>query len=358
MREIHLAHSPFKVAKDNIDFTQYKDEIEVFIERYILPLKQLFPWINEESFKNYFWKLTEEVDKIHPNRWEVNLSYLLGRILVLKALLNQNRIIQQLYDLNVQLFDYLVKRFTPHILNISSDFLGKIYGGVPVMESPPAKSLLKRMTKVYGSNNLIEVLQNQELDITDKIRAFDENYRLHYSYFLTRCEHIGDQLNILENSNNLKNWGNNLYNIFFLGRNHAKTPPKLVDQTFIELIHVRNALSHIESGGIHEIDNSHVKIIDKDKSGKISFERIIEVEDLWKFYYDLISIDRILDMFALFLQVVVQLKHENDNNVVYFVCSCGNTANIYIPPDQNELYCKNCFRKHEVSKFKKYRIGI
>ena len=225
------------------------------------------------------------------------------------------------------------------------------------MESPPAKSLLKRMIKVYGTNNLIEVFQNQELDVTDKIRAFDENYKLHYSYFLTRCEHIGNQLNKFENPNNLKNWGNNLYNIFFLKKNHAKTPSNLVEQTLIELIHVRNALSHIESGGIHEIDDSHIKIIDKDKLGKISFERIVELEDLWKFYYDLISIDRVLDMFALFLQVWEQVKRENDNNVVYFVCSCGNTTKIYIPPHQKELICRDCFRKHDVSKFKRYRLG-
>ncbi len=324
---------------------------------YILPLKQVFPWINEENFKKIFWKLTEEVEKIHPNRWEVNLSYLLGRILVLKALLNQNRIIQQVYDLNLQFFDYLVERFTPYLLNISSNFLGKIYSGVPIMESPSAKSLLKRMIKVYGSNNLIDVFQNQELDITDKIRAFDENYKLHYGYFLTRCKHIGNQLNKLENPNHLKNWGSNLYNIFFLKKNHVKTPPKLVEQTFIELIHVRNALSHIESGGIHDLNASHVKMIDKDNLGNITFERIVELDDLWKFYYDLISIDRVLDMFALFLQVWVQVKNENDYNVVYFVCSCGNTAKIYIPPNQKELLCNNCFRKQDVSNFKKYRIG-
>lgn len=298
----------------------------------------------------------KEVDIIHPNNWKVNLCYFLGRILSLKALLHQGKITQQLYDLNVKWFDYLINRFKPHIVKISNRFLGKIYSGFPVMELPQAKSLLERMKRVYGTNNLMEVFQNPEVNIIDKIRAFDENFRLHYGYFLTRCQHIGDELNRLENPKRLRNWGNDLYKIFFLNKNHDKTPPILVEETLIELIHVRNAASHIESGGIHNLSDTLIKIIDKNKEGKITFERIVEMEDLWKFYYDLINIDRVLDMFALFLQVCLQLKYENDNNVVIFTCSCGNVSKIYIPPNIEKIVCKECFKIHKVSDLIKSKL--
>jgi len=353
---IHYAHSPFLVAKENIDFMEYKEEVEEFLEKYILPLKDLYPWINIDEFKKFFWKLVKETDKIHPNNWKVNLCYFLGRMLILKALLHQGKIIQQLYELNLKWFDYLLNRFKPFFTKTSNDFLGKIYDGVPVMELPQAKSLLDRMVRVYGTNNLINIFQNPEIDIIDKIRAFDENFRLHYGYFLTRCKHIGDELNRLENANNPRNWGNDLYKIFFLSNNHNKTPSYLVQETLIELIHIRNAASHIESGGLSNINNSLIKIIDRNKNNNITFERIIEVADLWKFYYELINLDRILDMFALFLQACLQLKYENENNVVIFSCSCGNITQIYIPPDMSNFVCTECLRIHKVSELKKFKL--
>ena len=353
---MYYAHNPFKVANENIDFTQYKEEVEAFIEKYIDPLKNLYTWIEVNEVKEYFWKLVQEVDIIHPNNWKVNICYFLGRILTLKALLHIGRINPQVYDLNVKWFDYLVNRFSPYITKISTDFLGKIYEDIPVMESPQAKSLLDRMVTVYGTNNLIEVFQNPEINITEKIRAFDENYRLHYGYFLTRCRHIGDQLDKYENPNNPRHWGSDLRKIFSLERNPIKAPPQVVQDTLIEFIHVRNALSHIESGGVFNIDNKLVKIVDKKPQGTITFERIVEVEDMWKFYYELINFDRVLDMFALFLQACLQIKNENENNVVIFTFSCGNVSKSYIPSEAKEMVCMNCFRIYKVSELKKFKL--
>lgn len=353
---MHFAHSPFKVAKENIDFTEYKEEVESFIEKYINPLKNLYNWIEIDEIKEYFWKLVEEVDVIHPNNWKVNICYFLGRILTLKALLHIGKINQQVYNLNIKWFDYLVNRFSPHITKISDEFLGKIYDNIPVMDLPQAKSLLDRMVKVYGTNNLIEVFQNTEIDITDKIRAFDENFKIHYGFFLTRCRHIGEELNKLENPNNLRNWGSDLRKIFYLERNPSKAPPQIVQDTLIEFIHVRNALSHIESGGFFNINENLIKIVDRNSQGIFTFERIVEVEDLWKFYYELINLDRTLDIFALFIQACLQLKKENENNVVIFDCSCGNVSKTYISPETKNIVCTKCFKIHRVSDLKKFKI--
>lgn len=352
----HFAHNPFKTAQEHVDYREYKDDVENFIERYVRPLKDVFNWIDIEEFKRFFWKIVDSVDEIHPNTWKVNLSYLLGRILALKVLLHRGRIIPQVYNLNVKWFDYLVERFLPYIHSISSDFLGQIYDGIPVMELPQAKSLLDRMVRVYGTNNLIDVLGSSEVDIIEKIRAFDENYRLHYGYFLTRCKHIGDELNRLENPRNLKDWGKDLRKIFFLEKKHQKTPPTLVEETLCELIHVRNAASHIEIGGIHNIDDSTIQILDQNSQGNSTFDRIIEVEDLWKFYYDLINLDRSLDMFALFLQTCLQLRYEQENNVVRFICECGNNSITYISPEAKKIACARCLKVYKVSSLKKYRV--
>jgi len=353
---IPYAHNPFKVSKEFIDYTEYKEEIEEFIEKYISPFKEIFSWIDVNDLQIFFWKMVEEVDVIHPNNWKVNFSYLIGRILSLKALLQQRKIIPQLYQLNLEWFDYLVNRFIPHITNISKDFLSKIYSGIPIMELSQAKSLLKRMVRVYGTSDLYEILQDSNIDNIDKIRAFDEFFRLHYGYFLTRCQHIGEELNRLENPQRLRNWGSDLYKIFFLKKKHAKTPPMLVEETLIELIHVRNAASHIESGGIHEINNTIIKILDITKEGKITFERILVVEELWKYYYELINMDRVLDMFSLFIQVCLQLKYENDNNVIIFICSCGETSEIYVPPNKENIICSKCFKIYKTSDLRKYKL--
>ena len=212
------------------------------------------------------------------------------------------------------------------------------------------------MTRVYGTNNLIDVLTSSDADIIDKVRVFEENYLLHYGYFLTRCKHIGDELNRLENPNHLKIWGKDLRKIFFLGKNHQKTPPPLVEETLIELIHVRNAASHIESGGIHNIDDSKIKISDQNPKGVSTFDRIIEVEDLWKFYYELINLDRSLDILTLFLQVCLQLIYEQENNVVRFICKCGNNSITYISPEALKIGCSQCFKIYKVSSLKKYRL--
>ena len=80
------------------------------------------------------------------------------------------------------------------------------------------------------------------------------------------------------------------------------------------------------------------------------------MEDLWKFYYELINFDRVLDMFALFLQVCLQLKKEIDNNVVIFTCSCGNVSKSYISPKAKKIVCMKCFKIHWVSDLKKFRV--
>lgn len=352
----HLAHNPFKTAQEHVDYREYKDEVENFIERYVHPLKEVFDWIDIEDFKRFFWKIVDSVDEFHPNTWKVNLSYLLGRILVLKVLLHRRRIIPQVYNLNLKWFDYLAERFKPHIHSISNDFLGQIYDGIPVMELPQAKSLLDRMVRVYGTNDLFDILGSSEVDIIEKIRVFEEYYRLHYGYFLTRCKHIGDELNRLENPNNLKNWGKDLRKIFFLEKNHQKTPPTLVEETLCELIHVRNAASHIEIGGIHNIDDSIIHILDQNSQGLSTFNRILEVKDLWKFFYDLINLDRSLDMVTLFLQVCLQLRYEQENNVVRFICECGNNSITYISPEARKIACARCLKVYKVSRLKKYRL--
>ncbi|MHA1251863.1 MAG: hypothetical protein ACTSRP_17875 [Candidatus Helarchaeota archaeon] len=353
---IYYAHNPFKVAKQNINFMEYKDEFESFLENYIRLFKDSYPWININEIKTYFWKLVEEADKEHPNNWKVNLCYFLGKILTLTILLYQGRITQQLYDLNLKWFNYLVNRFKPFISNISSDFLGKIYYGTPVMELPQAKSLLKKMVKIFGTSNLIEIFQNSDIDVIDKILAFEENFRIYYSYFLTRCKHIGDELNRLENGDKLRNWGNDLYKIFFLNNDNDKTPPNIVRETLIKLIHIRNAISHNEGGGISHIDEDIVVIIDKNRNGEITFKRTLKVEDLWKFYYELINLDRVLDLFALFIQVCIQLENEKENYVFIFSCSCGNIAQIYIPYNISEFACEKCFKIYKISELKKFKL--
>ena len=350
---MHFAHNPFIEGKKHVNYQDFKVEIENLVEQYIQIFKDVFAWIDLGEFKRFFWDIVESDDQIHPNNWKVNLSYLVGMIICQKVLLTRGKIISQVYELHIKWFDYLVMRFSPHINNLTNDFLGKIYDGVPVMELPQAKSLIDRMKRVYGTNNLIDVFTNPNVDITDKIRAFDENYKLHYGYFLTRCKHIGDELNRLENQNNPKMWGSDLRKIFYLGKNHQKSPPPLIDDTLDELIHVRNALSHVESGGISSIDNSKIEITDQTPQGMKTFNRIVEVGDLWKFYYELISLDRGLDMISIFLQVGLQLIEEQKNNIVRFMCECGNDSITYISPEWTEIVCKNCLKIHRVSRLRR-----
>ena len=122
--------------------------------------------------------------------------------------------------------------------------------------------------------------------------------------------------------------------------------------TLIELIHIRNAPSHKDTCGIIPIDENNVRIRDRKSDGTLSYDEIIPKEDLWKFFYKLIVLDRGLDVFALYIDLYFKLRKHDETFVIILNCSCGEVFKAYFPPHISHVTCKNCLKMHTRDKLK------
>jgi len=267
----------------------------------------------------------------------------MGRIIFYKILRKTGKILEESYQIGYQWFDYLVKRTIPHEIVISNEFFGKIYSGFPVTNVKEILSLYREAISMHEEDNLKEFLDGPKINSVKKVRKFKENFLNAYQRFLGRCQHYGDELSKFEGNRRPGRWGNRVSDIF-----QSPAPPNLIKDVLNTHRHIKNAISHSDSGGIVlEHNDKNIRITDRDSQGSITFQKDYPISFLWYIYYSLIMIDKGFDIFALFFALSREAREMNDRCTYIFICDCNNlSVEFMLPSNKYIILCKGCGRIH------------
>ena len=280
--------------------------------------------------------------KIHLYQWEFIFIRLIKEILTNIILNKVDQFPDAILQLSTRWFEYLISRTQSYLPLLPENFCTLLHMMAPVSDESAFNAQTKRLNKIYTEQSLMDTYDSSDSDIIDIIDAFEQNYGNHYPLFLSRCKHLGDEWGKHES----KTYGSDLYLIFQLNANNNRTPPNIVKDALIELIHVRNAPSHKDTCGIIPVDENNVRIRDRKHDGSLSYDKTIPKEDLWKFFYKLIVLDRGIDTFALYLDLYFKLRKHDQISVIILTCSCGEVHKVYFPPHVTQVVCKTCLKIH------------
>lgn len=331
----------FNIWWENLDPNEIKDFINEKTSELIHSFKDLFNWIKVAPLLEKLWVV---INKNRPQlyQWEFLFIRLIKEVLS-NIILNK---IGKLNDSNLQLsknwFEYLISRTSPYLNTLPENFCTLLHTMTPVSDEPAYVAQINRLSRIYTEKSLLNVFDSGESDIVDIIDSFEANYINHYALFLSRCNYLGDEWGKHEG----KTYGNKLHLIFQLSNNNSRTPPDIVKDTLIELIHIRNAPSHKDTCGIIPVDDDNIRIRDRTPNGTLSYDKTFPKEELWKFFYKLISLDRGIDVFALYIDLFFHLRKHNEKYVIILNCSCGQPSKVYFPPHISEIICRNCLKIH------------
>ncbi len=331
----------FKIWWDNLDPNKINDFINDHASKLVLSFKDLFDWIEVDPLLQKLWSVINK-KKIHLYPWEFLFIRLIKEVLTHIILNKVGKFPDAILQLSTEWFKYLISRTNTYLQLLPENFCTLLHTMAPVSDVPAYNAQIKKLNKIYSEQSLMDAYDSSESDIIDIINAFELNYGNHYPLFLSRCKHLGDEWGKHEN----KTYGNYLYLIFQLNANNNRTPPDIVKNTLIELIHVRNAPSHKDTCGIIPVDDNNVRIRDRKHDGSLSYDKTIPMEDLWKFFHKLIVLDRGIDVFALYLDLYFHLRKHDQKSVIILTCSCGEVHEVYFPPHITQIVCKNCLKIH------------
>jgi hypothetical protein len=340
--DIYPPINPFVSFKDYIDNEENRRFINDFLEKIADQFFKFFPGISSDLLKKTFWDLLEG-KTLNPFNWYVKASFFIGRIIFYKILRRNGRISEETYQISYQFFDYLVNRTMPHEIMIDKDFFGKIYSGFPVVNLKEMVFLYREAISMHEEDNLKEVLEDPNVDPIKKIRKFKENFLNGYQRFIGRCQHYGDELSKFEGNKRFGRWGNRISDIF-----QSPAPPNLIKDVLNTHRHIKNAISHSDSGGIVLINGDReVRITDKTSQGTITFQKDYPLSLLWYIYYSLIIIDKSFEIFALSFALCREAREMNDQCIFIFICDYNHFNEVFMLPNKQYIVmCKECGRIH------------
>ena len=338
MSDIFPPINPFVSFKDYIDCEENRDSINDFIEKMTKKFVYFFRNISPDLVKKTFWNLMKG-KKLNPFNWYVKASFFMGRIIFYRVLRKTGKMSEENYQIGYQWFDYLVKRTIKHESIISNDFLGKIYSGFPVANTKEMLSLYREAISMHEEDNLKEILDDPNINSVKKVRKFKENFLNAYQRFLGRCQHYGDELSKFEGKKKPGRWGNRINEIF-----QIPVPPNLIRDALNTHRHIKNAISHSDSGGIVlRNGDKEVRITDRNSRGRISFQKDYPLSFLWYIYYSLLIIDKGFDIFALFFSLIREAREMNNRYTCIFICNCNKlSVEFMLPNKQYIIHCKEC----------------
>lgn len=342
-----VMRSLFDIWREYFDPNEIKDFIDENASKLIFSFKKDFFWIEVNNLLNKLWELINR-NNLKCYEWELLFIRLIKEVLTPIIFNKIGRISNEILNLTSIWFDYLISRTAPHLSKFPANFCTQLHTRAPVSDKFAYKAQEKRLERIYKENSLMKAYVSGESDIYKIVETFEQNFGNHYPLFHSRCNHLGDEWGKHEG----KIYGNKLRLIFQLDNNNDRTPPDIIKDTLIELIHIRNAPSHKDTCGIVPINDDEIRIRDRKTDGTITYDKTIHKEDLWKFLYKLITLDRGLETFALYLDLDMKLRKHDQLSVIILDCSCGNRSKVYFPPHISQTVCSNCFKIHTRNKLK------
>ena len=364
MEQMMVPRNPFKNSRNRINFKKHNSIINEKVNNFVGNLKTHFNWINPKEILKLFWNLLDENFKPDPYNLSVKIAFLAGRFVITDLLLEEKKINKQEFEIFHQWYKYLCERIIPCVHRIPDYFFGSLVSGIPILNINPIIALFEKAIKLFSQTpNLKDFLLDEKIDPIEKIMKFEQHYTKLYSAFLNKCELFGFELGKFEGG---KNYRNDLRRIFHLSVRNEKgiiihpggknKPSELIDLILDSLIHIRNAISHPDKGGIRLVRKDFVKIVDCKDTGEITYEKEYNFAGLWQVIYVLTLFEIGFNTMALFIDIFKHAMFLEFRYSVLFICDCNYFDKYLILPKTKFVICKSCKKPHLTNKL--YRIVI
>jgi len=324
--------------RDKLEFHKYESQINSYINKVVHEFTMVYKGIVNFKIREIFWDLVDERIEFDHTHWYHVFASMMGKI-VMYDILFEEKIIEQFHkDIHNHWAGYLADLIIPHEPKLSKDFFGILIRNLPV---PDYEAVLQLYVEgvILFEEDLKEILYNPQITMPKKILKFKTHFSNLFEILLAKCHFIDQEI---------AQYGgiahkNSLHEIFQLNNSNERTPPEKLKQILIDLVHIRNGISHASHGGIVPIENKGIRIRDYKPDGTMSFERFFTVEQLYNYHYMILLLLMEFELVALMLTLHRTIREANIKYKKRLICSkCGHESVVYVYPGRPDVICNKC----------------
>jgi len=331
--------NPFPIIKEITDLRTYEVQINQVIERFFNNFFANYEILSLNRAKNTFWQLSDETKEFYPNNWYDTFAVFIIRLITTQILLDEGRIIQESHNIFKNWFLYLSQRIIPNENHLSDDFLTRLSTDslIPIPDLEAASSLLQENYSLIRSYDYPEIMHDDNISITERLRIFQVFYVGFYEAFKRKCVYIEQQLYQCEGRPYALH---TLRDIFQLNNNNERTPPILPREALKVLIHIRNSVAH---RNMIILANNLIRIRDYNNRNELTYEENRTIYQLNEFYHTLLVLDKGFDAIALTIMLKRRIDELYRLYGRFITCpDCGVTSYYCILPTMDLIICKDC----------------
>ena len=336
---IKIPRNFIQIYRNKFNFHKYKKKVNKLINKIVHTFTDAYKGITNYRVNDIFWELVDEKIEYDPFNWYHVLANFLCKLMVFNILLEEKKIHKKIQEIHNTWAFYLGNRIILYEPKIPKEFFAKLISNFPVPNLEVILSLYEEGICLFEEDNLKSILSSKDIKTPKKILKFKQNFMNLFEIFVGKCEFIGNELSKYEGGK----YGNDLYKIFQLRNNNKRSPPKLIEDIILTLVHIRNAISHSSKGGIVLVNNNKVRIRDYNKDGELKFDITTSIEMLWDYYYNILILISEFELLALLLAINRQIRELNEKYNKMVQCAvCGCKGIYFMHPMKNYIVCRKC----------------
>lgn len=331
--------------RKKVNYHNYKFQINKFINQIVHEFTLNYKGITNYRVREIFWDLVDGNIEFDPSKWYHMFANLIGKLAIYEILFEKNKINKIHKDIHNLWAGYLADLIIPYEPYIQNIFFANLIQNLPV---PHLETLLELYQEgvILFNENLKTIVLNNSIHPSKRILKYKTHFLNLFEIFLGKCEYIDQELS----KHGGKLHQNRLHEILQLNNSNKRTPPKILRDVLLTLNHIKNAISHSSKAGIIYIYKLHkVRVRDFTSGGKKTYEKIFTFEELYDCYYLLLVILMEFELVALMLTLHRVIRELNFKYNKKLVCKvCGYESLVFVPPERNNVVCKNCKSRFQI----------
>jgi len=330
--------------REKLDYHKYQSKINKYTNKMVHEFTKKYKGITNYRVLEVFWDLVDNNINYDQRNWYHVLASFIGKLVVPEILYDEKKINKFHKEMHYEWTGYLANLLIPHEPKIPNEFFIELIQNMPIPDYETVLELYEEGIILFNEN-LKEIFFTNSISPHEKILKFKSNFSNLFEVFLSKCRFIDHELSKHGNTAHI----NSLYEIFQLNNSNERTPPKLLRNSLIVLIHLRNAISHSSTTGIVYFEKKGIRVRDSDSNGKLTFDQFFTFEELYDYYYLLLILLMEFELIALMLSINRVIRELNIEYNKKFKCPiCGYVSVVFIHPERTNIVCDKCKTRHRI----------
>ena len=332
--------------REKLDYHKYQSKINKYTNKIVHAFTKKYKGITNYRVLEVFWDLVDIKVNYDQRNWYHVFASFIGKLVVFEILYDEKKINKFHKEMHNEWTGYLVNLLIPHEPKIPNKFFIELIQNMPVPDYETVIELYEEGIILFNEN-LKEIFFNKSINPYERILKLKSNFSNLFEVFLSKCRFIDQELSKHGETAHI----NSLHEIFQLNNSNERTPPKLVRNNLIILIHIRNAISHSSTSGIVHFEKKGIRVRDFDSKGNLTFEIFFTFEELYDYYYLLLILLMDFELMALMLSIHRVIRELNIEYNKKFKCPiCGYVSVVFIHPERTNIVCDKCKTRHRIIK--------